>query len=336
MKLRFIVLFIAFTVVAQAALARKSELHESTYFIFQSNQKLNAHLFLYNKALVCKFSKTPNDSLVHYAFKDNIGNFSTADQQALNKVIRFYRDSLLARDLLFDSLMRNFSDYLGMGYSSKNKPKNYLQLLTLQTLKVFQPYFQKLYWPAIDSANKLWLDANKAQILALEDKIVPELERIYKTKLPAEKIRVDLTCYATWAGAYSYHDSFCHVIFSSVYKSNQGDLAAEVIFHETSHFLVDKLSEQIMLTAKNKDVKKDLNLWHHIIFYTTGYLMEKEYKLKWQKFEPYYLQQKFPDRFPDFKTTVEGCKLYWDPYMEGSQDFETSIKALVNHQLVGQ
>ena len=331
MKPHITALALLFCLLATGASARKTELYSSKYFIFQSSLPLNAHLFLYNKAIGCKFGKTNNDSLAFYALKDKWHHFSDADKTSLNGLLRFYKDSLLTKDLLFDSLMRNFEDYLSVEGIGRTKFKNSWQASAFEAIRSFQPYFTKLYWPAIDSVNKAWLLANKGTITAMESSVVPELERIYKMKLPAEKIRIDLACYATWAGAFSYNDTYCHVIFSSQHKSNQGDLAAEVVFHETSHFLVDKLMEQITTAAKTRNVKKELGLWHNMIFYTTGAVLEKEYKLKWQKFEPYYVQMKFQDKFPEFKNSVDACKLYWDPYIRGELSFDAAVNNLVGY-----
>ncbi|MES2679518.1 MAG: hypothetical protein V4635_06515 [Bacteroidota bacterium] len=330
MKLHFTAIALLFILLSNAGLARTSDLYASKYYVFQSNLQLNAHLFLYNKAIACKFGKAHEDSLVHFAFKDKANTLSQADLTALSGIIRFYRDSLLSRDLLFDSLMRNVSDHLSSGSSSKIKLKTPWQLATLEHLRLFQPYFTKLYWHAIDSTNRAWLNLNKNQITAMEGDIVKELEKIYKTTLPEGRIRVDLSCYATWAGAYSYNDAFCHVIFSTASKANQGDLAVEVLFHETSHFLADRLMTQITTQLKHKRLEKPSSLWHDVIFYTTGFVLEKHYKLKWQKFEPYYVQMKFQDKFPAFKNSVDGCKLHWDPYLQGQATFDESISKLVN------
>jgi hypothetical protein len=331
MKPHITALALLFCLLGQGLSAKKTELYSSRYFIFQSSQPLNAHLFLYNKAIGCKFGKVNNDSLAFYALKDKWSSFSATDKQALNTMIRFYKDSLLSKDLLFDSLMRNFEDYLSAENSGRQKLKNSWQLSTLEVLRSFQPYFAKLYWPAIDSANKTWLNTHKASITAMESSVVPELERIYKMKLPDAKVRIDLACYATWAGAFSYRDGYCHVILSSQHKGNQGDLATEVVFHETSHFIVDKLMEQIAVAARTKNVKKELSLWHNVIFYTTGFIMEKEYKLKWQKFEPYYVQMKFQEKFPEFKNSVDACKLYWDPYIKGESGFDAAVNGMVTY-----
>ncbi len=330
MKLHFTAIALLFILLSNAGLGRTTDLYASKYFVFQSNLQLNAHLFLYNKAIACKFGKAHEDSLVEFALNDKANTLSRTDLVTLSSIIRFYRDSLLTRDLLFDSLMRNVSDHLSSGGSSKIKLKAAWQLSTLEHIRAFQPYFTKLYWPAIDSTNKAWLNLNKNQITAMEGDIVKELEKIYKTTLPEGRIRVDLSSYATWAGAYSYNDVFCHVIFSTASKANHGELAAEVIFHETSHFLADRLMTQISVQFKRKQVEKPSGLWHDVIFYTTGFVLEKYYKLKWQKFEPYYVQMKFQDKFPAFKRSVEGCRLHWDPYLSGQSNFDEALNNLVN------
>ncbi len=333
MKTCFNAIALCLLLVSTSAFSRKPVLLESKYFSFQSSKQLNAHLYLYNRALGCKFTKKPNDSLAFYAFKDKYSVLNAKGAQELNTIIMYYRDSLVTKDLLFDNTMSEFSDYLSDEGKSKIKLNLKWQADALEALKKFQPYFTKLYWAGIDSANKAWLNSYKDQIIKMETTFVPELEKIYQTKLPSEKIRIDLTCYATWAGAYSFKNGFEHIIYSSVSKSNQGDLAAEVIFHETSHFLADKLQERIAELSKNEAAKKTGNMWHSIIFYTTGFVMEKQFKQQWKKYEPYYVQMKFEDKFPDFKTTVEGCKEYWNKYMEGKLAFDEAVKSLVKYQV---
>ena len=305
---------------------QKVDPFQTQYFSFKSNVELNAHLFLYNKAMGCKFRKVHNDSLAFYSFKDKLKQIQEKDLRELNAVLAFYKDSLLGKDLLFDSLMRDFSDKLGKSGAVTSK----WQSRALEKINVFQPVFLKLYWPAMDEANKTWLKNIRPELTRLETIIVPELERIYQTKLPDVKIQVDLTNYATWAGAYSYDDVFCHVVFSTTHHSNQGDLAPEVIFHETSHFLVAKLEKQIKEAAKGKDIKQSINLWHNMIFYTTGYVLQKQYVGEGKTFVPYYVQMKFEDKFPDFKASVEACKQYWDEYCQTKMTMDEAVKNIVN------
>lgn len=310
------------------AVPKKTILLETKYYSFQSNPQLNAHLYLYNRAMGCKFKKVNDDSLAYYSFKDKLKLLKPADLKTLNSVVMFYRDSLTSKDLLFDSLMRDFSDRFSIG----SAPAGGWQTRATEQIKIFQPYFNKLYWKELEAENKKWMVKNKEQLTNEEVKVVSELERIYQTKLPeGKKIVVDLSCYATWAGAYSYNDGFPHTVFASSHGSNNGDLATEVIFHETSHFLIDKTAEKIKKLSKGKDIRKTINLWHNIIFYTTGYVMDKQWAKEGKLLFPYYVQMKFEEKFPDFKITVEACKQYWDPYINGQSDLDTAMAAIVKY-----
>jgi hypothetical protein len=306
-------------------LSQKTSLLETKYYSFQSNAQLNAHLYLYNRAMGCKFKKVQQDSLVYYSFKDKLKHLKPNDLTALNSVMLFYKDSLISRDVLMDSLMRDLCDHIARGTT----PQHEWQLKVVDQLKIFQPFFNNLYWKEIEGDHKTWIKENKDRLLKEEVTVIPELERIFLTKLDTGKVIIDLTCYATWAGAFSYKDSYSHVIFCSTHGSNRGDLATEVVFHETSHFLIDKVEANIAQLTKGKNIRKTVNLWHNMIFYTTGYVLESQFSTENKKLVPYYIQMKFEDKFPDFKACIEACKLYWSPYIDQKSTMDQALKSIV-------
>lgn len=307
--------------------AQKTVLLETEYYSFESNALLNAHLFLYNKAMACKFKKVHQDSLAHYAFKDKVKLIKPSELAALNTVLHFYADSLINKDLVLDSMMRSLSDHLTKG----TQPSSGWQNSAHKYLMVFQPHFSRFYWKAIDAENKAWVLANRAQLLKQEKVIIGELERIYQTKLPSGKVSVDITCYAGWTGAFSYRDMFCHILLSAAHSANQAGYATEVLFHETSRFLADTLDREIKMLIKGKDIKRTVNLRQNMKVYTTGYVMEMYSEKEGKTFLPYYKKMKFEDKFSDFKLTVEACHLYWNSYLAGKDSLRSSLQKVVAH-----
>src|SRR5689334_17754075 len=99
----YIAYLLLFIVSTKAMEAQKTVLLETKYYSFQSNAQLNAHLYLYNRAMGCKYKKVHQDSLAYYSFKDKLKHLTPKDLSALNTVVLFYRDSLISKDLLFDS-----------------------------------------------------------------------------------------------------------------------------------------------------------------------------------------------------------------------------------------
>jgi hypothetical protein len=331
MKLRCAAVALLFFLFCQIHASKKSELFVSKYFSFQSSQLLNAHLFLYQKALDFNAAAIADEALAIHLLRGQTGDLSQKDLLLINSIVRFYKDSLISKDLLNDSVMRHFEDYLAIAGCAKLKGKNSWQHTANEQIKLFQPFFAKFFWPAIDSANKVWLNTNKVQIKSLENALVPELEKIYKVKLPNEKIRVDLTCFATLSsGAFSFKDSFSHIVFCSSFTGNQG---LESIFRQTSYFLIDKLKRQITLLVKNKGNDKLPELCQHIVLYTTGFLLEKQYKLKWEKFEPAYEKMTLNNRKPAFNNAIEGCKIFWTPYINGQVSFDLALNNLATYVL---
>src|SRR5208282_4796382 len=90
-----------------------------------------------------------------------------------------------------------------------------------------------------------------------------------QTKWPKEKIRVDVSAYANSAGASTTLDPL-RVIISSTDPRNQGDEAFEVLFHEASHGIAEPVQSAIIRECRQRDKAIPRDLWHALIFYTTG------------------------------------------------------------------
>jgi hypothetical protein len=104
-----------------------------------------------------------------------------------------------------------------------------------------------------------------------------------------------------------------------------------VLFGESSLFLVPPLKGKIDALTKGKDIKSTINVWKNMISYTTGYVLEHYYAAEGKLFFPNYVQMKLEDKFPDFKHTLEACKLYWEPYLTSKTSFDEAVKAVVKH-----
>src|SRR5438105_12560260 len=98
-----IVLFFCSRIVAQDKM-----LLETKYFRFYSNPTLNSHLFLYKHAAQIKSLKLPDDSLDFYLTNAGIPTKEDSHSQLI-AALKYYRDSVTVKDMLFDSTMRKFS-----------------------------------------------------------------------------------------------------------------------------------------------------------------------------------------------------------------------------------
>jgi hypothetical protein len=320
------VIFTIALLFASQAKAQEALLLETKHYRFYSNALLNQHLFLYKHATELKNAKTPNDSISFYLVKAGF-----PDNKALIQALKFYRDSVAVKDMLFDSTMRKFSTML-----ARNKVSDAAgwQVEALKHFKAIEAWYKKQVWPSIDSANKAWIKVVKPDLETHEENIVGRLQKIYGQPMPKQKIRVDLGIYATWAGAYSYTEEDEHIIIGSFENANQGKLGVEIVFHEGSHFLIDSIYNFVDEYSKAKKLRINRGqTWHVVLFYTTGNVVKEVYAAKNISFEPYYKHAKFEENIPPFKLTTTALALHWDPYMKGEGNMQESMTKVMDYIL---
>jgi hypothetical protein len=318
-------LFAIIFFVGVAAHAQDKMLLETKYYRFYSSELLNVHLLLYKHATQIKSEIVADDSLSVYLRKTRLGG----DAKMID-ALKYYRDSVTKKDMLFDSTMRKFSVMLATG-----KPKDAIgwQVEAMKHITAIFPFYKKRVWPSIDSANKAWVQQVKNDLSKHEELVITRLQKIYDDTMPAEKIRVDLGVYATWAGAYSYSQGIDHIIISTFEDANQGPLGVEIVFHEGSHFLMDRIYNTAQEYFNSKNLPNDRRQpWHTVLFYTTGNVVKEAYASQGINFLPYYKHAKFEER-RSFKVATDALALYWDSYMRGEGTQEEALKKVMDHIL---
>ena len=91
---------LAFTLLATAVHAQDKMLLETKHYRFYSNELLNVHLLLYKHATQIKSVKVADDSLNAYLSKARLAGDAT-----MISALKYYRDSITKKDMLFDSTM---------------------------------------------------------------------------------------------------------------------------------------------------------------------------------------------------------------------------------------
>jgi hypothetical protein len=153
---------------------------------------------------------------------------------------------------------------------------------------------------------------------------------IYGEPWPQYPVRVDAVAYANWAGAYTSIEP-TRVTISTTDASNQGPAALEIVFHETSHGMMNK----VMDAMRRADA--DLNahhpnspfhpgsIWHAVLFYTAGELVAEQIP----GYIPYAEKaglwaRAWPD--PD-RALIERD---WKPHMKGLADLQQATNQMVD------
>ena len=144
--------------------------------------------------------------------------------------------------------------------------------------------YRNTYWPIHKKHNEEILESQIPNIRKLESHIIPRMEKLSLTPWPAEeKVRIDLTTYANYAGAYTPTKPIFNVIVSAIDPRSFSPDFLETIFHEGSHLLFRYGSpwrETIFQNYEAGDyrMKFPRHLWHVSLFYLCGQVCNEAFK----------------------------------------------------------
>jgi hypothetical protein len=275
------------------------------FFEFHSGFWLNLHLTLYQQSQLDK------------------------PDPAWAAAIAYYKANVASRNLLFDDMMVMAKDDLEAEESSRNlTPTKQLTPAWVAVLEAAAPFYRANLWQKHDQADKRWMEQAVLLVDRYGRSLIQDLPKIYQTPWPPQPLRVDIAEYASSAGVYTTNDP-TGITVSSTDAANRNDAALEVLFHEASHSISGKLERAISGACQRQNVmlpRRDL--WHAILFYTTGELVRREIPA----YTPYATTNGLWKRaWPMY---LEPLQRDWRPYLEGKISFDAAITAVVKD--VGQ
>src|SRR5713226_388456 len=205
-------------------------------FELHSGFWINLHHTLYHQARMRLAGAPQNQS-----GKPPGPALTSSEQRTWEDAVAYYFANYAAKDLLFSSELIQLKDQLGdfedcdelSGRKRKFCDAGLPAKLT-QVLEAAAPVYRAHLWPEHDRVNRRWILRVAPLVREQGVGLSERLADIYQTRWPRQKIRVDLTGYANWSGAYTTADPL-RVTISSLDSRNQGAASLEVLFHEGSH-----------------------------------------------------------------------------------------------------
>src|SRR5437588_1502072 len=217
-------------------------------FELHSGFWINLHHTLYHEAKLRTASAQPDKGARTSGPTPNTAPdakpaLTSSEQYIWDGAVAYYVSNYATKDLLFSTELIQLKDQLGdfedcdelSGRKRKFCDAGLPAKLT-QVLEAAAPVYRAHLWPDHDRANRRWIMRVAPLVREQGVGLSERLADIYQTRWPREKIRVDLTGYANWTGAYTTADPL-RVTISSLDSRNQGAEALEVLFHEGSHGL---------------------------------------------------------------------------------------------------
>lgn len=189
------------------------------------------------------------------------------------------------------------------------------------------PVYRKYWWPAHDAANRTWLVDPLSKVASLTPAVPDRLARLYGMPWFTSGIRVDVVRVANREGAFTSIDPApAHITISSSAPNNQAWMAAEILFHESSHALALPLMDDFATELRTQR-KVSRHLWHVALFYLTGEVVRQALVQRDITYEPYLYNTGLFDRaWPELRAPIE---THWKPYVNGEVARDVAIRNVV-------
>lgn len=305
-------------------------------FEFHSGFWINLHHFLYQLAREQRDANAPKIA------SRTVAALPDPERRSWDAAVIYYVANFADRDLTFNSDLIALKDQLGdlenctdLSGRSDRSCDSGLPKALLQVLEDAAPIYRARWWQQHDRENRLWIARVAPLVRQNGLGLARRLAEIYQAKWPAEKIRVDISAFANWAGAYTTLDPL-RVTISSEDPRNQDLAALEVVFHEASHGLAEPVQTAIIRECRQRGKPIPRDLWHALLFYTTGevvktvlpHAVETKPGSPADGYVPYAVKEKLYTRgWEGYQRVLER---YWQPYLEGKSDFDDAIVRMVS------
>lgn len=312
-------------------------------FEFHSSFWVNLHHFLYEQARIEGREPTGRVGAETFAKEISSGvasaggpDESSPDWRA---AVAYYSQKMKGRDLLFDAgmvlinnrlaEMENCPDLSGRSVVACDSGLSPQMILALERAA---PIYRARWWPEHNRTNRDWIAVVTPLVRTLGGTLAEQLAAIYHSGWQREPIHVDVVSYGGPFGAYTSLEP-THITVSSTDQGNQGLAGFEILFHEASHALAGAVQDAIARECRARDIPIPRDLWHALLFYTTGVFVKRALESAPQganvTYTPYAVQNRLYAR--GWQNYLRVLESDWQPYLDGKRSFQGAIASMAGH-----
>ncbi len=258
-----------------------------------------------------------------------MSSLSEAERTAWSSAVDAYAD-LANLDPVFDERLFRINNALASQGEAATLPEGLIEPGVLAALNRAAPVYRDHLWPEHRRLNEEWIAATRPLVEQHAPALTRALAEAYHVQWPTEPILVDVSIEAGRVGAYTTGGPPGFAAHTTIAPANLGEpaVAFEIVFHEASHSVDEQIMKHVDEEAAKQKVKPNPNLWHAILFYTTGELVKRElHKEKEAGYQPYAYRFGVYDR--GWQSLRAGLEKDWQPYLDGKVGFPQALAKLV-------
>ena len=291
-------------------------------FEFHSDFWINLHHFLYQQAQPGSAgNQITNDPL------------TVAERHTWDEAVEFYRKNIIGHNLIFDDQMIAIDSALAENENASRIRGLAFGAGLAKVLNEVAPVYRRYWWSQHDSANRLWIATASPLFRTFGARLRDQLAAAYGTHWYPGLMRVDI---CTYAGprliAYTTGKEYGHAIMSSTNTRGQGLDVLEILFHEAAHTIVQSdegsIGKAIQTAARARGIPEPADLWHALMFYTTGELTRRNLADLGISYEPYADKNDlWSGPWRDYRGPLS---LFWRQHLDGKLSLEEAISKMVD------
>lgn len=280
---------------------------------FQSNPWVNLHQRLLHEV---RFGTPPPAAL------------SAEDLTKWKRIVETYRAFLGKRSWIFDAELVRMNSELSS--ATMQGPRGSIPKAAMAALEEAMPLYRAVQWEEDDRANRFWIAVAEPLVESAGEELAHAHAKAYGLPFPT-RILVDVTSFAGEFGAYTVGEGeSAHAVISSTVPGTQGFGALESLLHEPSHAIVAPeslaIGSDLARASKDLGVRPMANLWHGILFYTSGELTRRALaKRGVSNYRPFILDM-YGGPFRGFQKPLE---THWQAYLDGKVSREAAIRQVL-------
>ncbi|HUP49667.1 MAG TPA: hypothetical protein VNA04_12850 [Thermoanaerobaculia bacterium] len=257
-------------------------------------------------------------------------SLTDSEKSLWNNAVHTYRVRFYDRSPIFDEELVRINDALSA--AGDLPPEGFSEEVTRALLSAAFVY-RKHRWALDNRTNLFWISVAEGMLRDAGEELAQEHARVYGVPFPA-RTRVDVSAAAGPLGAYTTTmNGFVHTTISSRDPSYQGYAALEMLLHESSHAIVGPaagaIGPDIQSHARARGVLAPRELWHAILFYTSGELARRALRDRGiNDYTPYMYRQGMFDRA--LGAMRQPLETFWQSCLEGRMDRQAALAAIVD------
>lgn len=291
-------------------------------FRFESRFWINLHHDLYQYGLLRQAQQA--EPRIAGVDAKPLEGLAPAEQAAWDEAVAYYASGVCQRSLLFDDGMVVIDNTLAAVEDDAALPRVGLDPALGAVLERAAPVYRAHLWTERERGNRHFVETMQPLVATWGRTLQRELAAAYGTPWPTAPLLVSVVGYAGRTGAYTSLDPL-HIRIASGDARHQDRYGLEILFHEASHGLIDRIREEIARLCRAAGKPVPMDLWHVLLFYTTGQVVARHLP----DYQTYAEFQGLYSRAPHWDEYRRALIAAWQPYLEGRVDFDRALTQLV-------